>query len=587
MKRIGLIFDHQFFRIVFRAFCCLILLSGFTERLFAQTAAEIAAKFIDFSLDSGSLKLPARLFIPENYNAQESYPVVLTLHGIGERGTDNNLHIVRNNLATTWGKDDFQADNPCFIFSPQCPSTADSSWIDRDVYLSVNLLLDSIINNYSIDTNRIYITGLSMGGYGTWIYMDEDPYKFAAAMPLCGGLWGVDDKDSAIVRRFKHIPVWNFHGAKDVTVNTNLSRSIMRQYPKFGLEPLYTHNYYRYEFSLEDSIIEHFIDCHADIIYSELPNDGHSIWYEVYGMPLAKKWLFRQRKHSRDNIIVNRQELKLNISGTHEFFFSVSDQTDSVSIWIGHVNSAKWDYINGIDPSSGKYIFDPQTVSDHPYGLLKFIAHDSAGYAIGKDFTDTLCINNEGNGPPYIELIDDYFLNHTSINEDKYTMSVLLADPESDPLHVSFSISYDKGENFEAYWDSDADEGIYEQIIELDRLDYSVGTVIMAEVSDGVNTETVQTLYFTNRKGHVVSSESYSANNFELFPNPVSDLLTIKTRYSAYQTIEITSLNGQQILIEEMKGTSHQLDLSSFRKGVYFITIRSEDFATTRKIIKL
>ena len=75
--------------------------------------------------------------------------------------------------------------------------------------------------------------------------------------------------------------------------------------------------------------------------------------------------------------------------------------------------------------------------------------------------------------------------------------------------------------------------------------------------------------------------------SLKIYPNPTNNLLTIETEYPDHYSIEITSLNGQQILIGEMEGTSHQIDLSSFQKGVYLITIRSEDFVTTRKIIKL
>ena len=84
----------------------------------------------------------------------------------------------------------------------------------------------------------------------------------------------------------------------------------------------------------------------------------------------------------------------------------------------------------------------------------------------------------------------------------------------------------------------------------------------------------------------VIRTES-SLTEISIYPNPAGVILNIETEYLDHYSIEITSLNGQQILIGEMEGTSHQLDLSSFQKGVYFITIRSEDFVTTRKIIKL
>jgi hypothetical protein len=84
-----------------------------------------------------------------------------------------------------------------------------------------------------------------------------------------------------------------------------------------------------------------------------------------------------------------------------------------------------------------------------------------------------------------------------------------------------------------------------------------------------------------------IGIEEYSQSGLFVYPNPTNNLLTIETESPDRYSIIITTLNGQQILIEEMEGSSHQIDLSPFKKGVYFITIRSEDFVTTRKIFKL
>ena len=217
---------------------------------------------------------------------------------------------------------------------------------------------------------------------------------------------------------------------------------------------------------------------------------------------------------------------------------------------------------------------------------MKFIAHDSAGYAIGRDYSDTLCIDNEGNGPPYIELIDDYFLKNTSIFSDTYTMSILLADPESDSLHISFSISYDNGQFFTSFAENEAAEGIFKMEIALNQLYRSDVTVIRVDVSDGENLSSVSTLNFQNGNGTTVTMEEYPETSFDIFPNPACKLLNIRTDRPGRYLVEINSLNGQLLYTTGFNNSTNQTDLTTLQNGIYMITIKSEDFITTRKIIK-
>ena len=318
---------------------------------FGQSASEIADRFIDYSLENDTLQIKARLFVPESYDEQQIYPVVMTLHGSGECGTDNYKQILYNHIATTWGQDAFQAEHPCFIFSPQNP--VDGDWAQTKVYESVMLVLDSLVSTYSIDTTRIYITGLSLGGYGTWSYLDKDPEKYSAALPMCGGYRGSHLETSEMVNKIRHIPVWNFHGNGDNTVDVGTSRKIIEKYPAYLEFHLYTHQFYRKDYSLDESVVEDYIRDYSELIYSEIPNYGHTVWNVAYQMPQVKSWLFQQRKHARDNISVNRQGERLKVSGTREFTFAVSGLTDSVSIWSGHINSADWEYVDRVDAAEG------------------------------------------------------------------------------------------------------------------------------------------------------------------------------------------------------------------------------------------
>ena len=155
-------------------------------------------------------------FLPKSYNAKNSeekstatsskkFPLMIFLHGAGERGTDLNL-------VKKWGPPKRVAsdDNfPFVLISPQCPKG--TYWNTEHV----NQLIDDVIKNHRIDTSRIYITGLSMGGYGTWKLLAEYPEKFAAGIPICGG------GDVKTAQSLTKTPIWAFHGDKDSVVSVD------------------------------------------------------------------------------------------------------------------------------------------------------------------------------------------------------------------------------------------------------------------------------------------------------------------------------------------------------------------------------
>ena len=136
------------------------------------------------------------LYLPKEYSPQESWPVLLFLHGAGERGNDLDRVKVHGPPKLIAAGKDF----PMIVVSPQCPS---GQWWRPN---ELSTLLDEIVEKYSVDQDRIYVTGLSMGGYGTWALAAYSPERFAALVPICGG------GEAFATRRFAHVPVWVFHG---------------------------------------------------------------------------------------------------------------------------------------------------------------------------------------------------------------------------------------------------------------------------------------------------------------------------------------------------------------------------------------
>lgn len=563
-----------------RGICIAVFLFCLSVITFAQNNGAIAAKFVDFSFQNDSLQTRARLFIPENSLENVLYPVVITLHGLGDCGDDNYRHI-SHRLATSWGLDDFQEKHPCYIFSPQCPEG--SNWQSTKVYQGVMYLLDSLLNHYPIDRERIYLTGVSLGGMGTWNYLVYNPELYAAAVPVCGALFTNGGLLKKQVESFRHVPIWNCHGSDDEVVRTDESRKIFNTYLEFSEYPLFTHHFYRDQFNLGEELINEYIADHCELIYSEIPNVGHNAYSYAYYTRQIKEWLFHQRRHSVDNVIVDRIDTIVRISGEHQFDFSTSDRTDSISVWLGHINSPHYEYIGGIDADAGGFLFDSEVIADHPRARLKFLAHDTAGHVIGDDYSDFLCIDNAENGAPYISLVDDLFTKTDHMNLPGYRMKVMLADPESKPVRLSFFISYDNGKNFEYYHDRIAEEGLIHQSIYFSELSYSDSMRIKVKASDRSNTVELVTNHFENRAGINLSSESLQGDDLTIFPNPAQGWIRIETPTGTPSRIRISSMEGRVVYNEIHQGPLHELDISFLNSGVYNLSLYSGDLVITRK----
>jgi predicted peptidase len=203
------------------------------------------------------------LFLPKDYAAksQKRWPLMLFLHGAGERGSD----IWK---VTTHGPPKIvaqRADFPCILVSPQCPD--EEIW-SNDVLLG---LLDYITRTYAVDTHRVYLTGLSMGGYGTWSLGLAHPDRFAAIVPICGGgdlitvLLARKDKAQAL----KTLGVWAFHGSKDPVVPTEESQRMVDLLKKVGA---------------------------SDVKLTVYPEAGHDSWTETYNNPDLYNWLLSHRR---------------------------------------------------------------------------------------------------------------------------------------------------------------------------------------------------------------------------------------------------------------------------------------------------
>lgn len=192
------------------------------------------------------------LFLPEQYETQKQWPIILFLHGSGERGA--NLEDVKKHGIPKIVEE--RSDFPFIAISPQCPPNQEWS-----VPL-LSILLDKVLSSYHIDQDRVYLTGLSMGGNGAWSLAEAQPHRFAAVTPICG----VGNRVNAI--NMKELPVWVFHGAQDNVVPLNESAAMV--------------NALRF--------------CNGNVKFTVYQDAGHDSWTQTYNNQALYDWFLQHRQ---------------------------------------------------------------------------------------------------------------------------------------------------------------------------------------------------------------------------------------------------------------------------------------------------
>ena len=217
-----------------------------------------------------------RMFEPKRED-DKTYPMVLFLHGSGGTGIDNLSQFSDLIVPpTVWAFPENQAKHPCYVLVPQGPDRP--SW-PRARMPALKALLDSLIADNPIDPNKIYISGLSMGGLGTWAIIQEHPEFFAAAVPICGG--GDMDELDGIINN--HLPIWAFHGILDPVVDIDSYKD------RHGIENAWTG-----QRKLVEELIRRGMEPAPK--YTWYPDVKHNSWDGAYSDLLLFDWVFSQSK---------------------------------------------------------------------------------------------------------------------------------------------------------------------------------------------------------------------------------------------------------------------------------------------------
>lgn len=246
-----------------------LFLSSLSVR--AQFKPEEMMKPYAYTNEAGAVFM-CQLWAPQFPEQGKKYPLILFLHGSGECGKDNELH-TRVGLPSLLKQLVLQPE-PVIVLAPQCQ--AGNWWVKnlamspdyraaKEPTASLDVALElcrHLVQSKQADPNRLYITGLSLGGFGTWDAIQRDPTFFAAAVPICGG------GDTSYARSLSSIPIWVFHGRDDKNVHPDCSRRMVRAITDVG----------------------------GSIVYTEYEHGSHAIWDNAYSEKTLIPWLLKQTR---------------------------------------------------------------------------------------------------------------------------------------------------------------------------------------------------------------------------------------------------------------------------------------------------
>jgi predicted peptidase len=255
-----------------------LLLILFNAVIFALASSALGAEtgFLDRAVKVGSETYRYQVFVPRDWSKQRKWPVILFLHGAGERGDDG---IIQTEVGVGRAIRRYIDRFPAIVVMPQCRK--DQWWTQDAMQEQALKAFEQSVKEFNGDPERFYLTGISMGGYGTWSIASKHPDKFAALAPICGGIRppaavaipgaaSIADADpyTEAARKISKIPVWIFHGGADPIVPPDESRKMNEALKALG----------------------------GDVKYTEYENVTHNSWDKAYSEPELMKWMLNQKK---------------------------------------------------------------------------------------------------------------------------------------------------------------------------------------------------------------------------------------------------------------------------------------------------
>ncbi|MGA7305085.1 MAG: T9SS type A sorting domain-containing protein [Rhodothermales bacterium] len=442
-----------------------------------------------YTLDGFTLKY--RLFVPGEYDPMQPYPVVLALHGSGERGDDNERHIASHRMATAWADPATQARHPSFVVAPQAPSggTWNSSSPDapiRPELATTFAILDSLSVEFNIDPDRVYITGLSLGGFGTYeaVARTGDRNLFAAAIPMSGG-W-----DPMFASNLGNVPFWIVHGESDPVVPAAWDKEIVFALEQLGTDALYTNCGPYTCVQLSNAELDAALAAHPSLIYSGFPGQGHGPWDQWYNDVKLQDWLFAQHRLLERAIDI---ETPVAADPMDEaptaIHWSAPNPDDTIELWFQRSPDEQWTLIDADVENDGAFGLDTHGLPDSPLARVRLFLIDHDGFIYARSESDTFPIDAEGNGAPYARLFDFPFRSGEELADTLLTLQYRAVDVESDNLTAILLYSGDGGASFARIesFDLASSTTIRDVDVNLEALPNSPTAVLQLEIADDIS----------------------------------------------------------------------------------------------------
>jgi poly(3-hydroxybutyrate) depolymerase len=292
--------------------------------------------------DTNGGTLPYRLFVPSQYDARQKYPLVLFLHGHPERGTDNEAQLSYKPSPLVFVSPANQAKHPCFMAAPQCPP--DGVWVDTTRRRQLRELVSMLQASYSLDSERLYVTGLSVGGSGVWDSLTQNPDLFAAGIPIAGNV-SFSTQILSLISHITNSTVWAFGAADDEVFNARDT----------------------------DNLINRFRNSGGAAIYTRYFKGGHAIWNPAYATPGLVDWLMAQRKGSelsKSAITITSPAEASNFTTT-QTNIHLAGVASSIA---GPITNVVWTNIlthaSGVAPGSTNWSFESVPLSPNATNIL-------------------------------------------------------------------------------------------------------------------------------------------------------------------------------------------------------------------------
>jgi predicted esterase len=452
------------------------------------------------------------LFIPDDYDPAVEYPIILALHGSGQSGTDNESHIMTLRMATSWAEPALQSQWPAFVVAPQSPGAAWAFASNfsplppiQDANQAALNILDSLILEFNIDLDRLYLTGLSTGSFGIWDLALRYPDRFAAIVPIAGGA------NPALVDRLGQLSIWIFHGEADTVTPTAISRSIIEALEDIGRSALFTNC------SVDPSqcspvssdVFEAAMDAHDNLIYTGYPGLGHvsEVPLTAYGDPRLTPWVFSQHRRPPDGIQITHPASGAVWSGEQSIRWNVAEPTESGELWVSTDNDRSWSLLDASVGNTGQLTFDTATVDETPFARVRLVFFEPGGLVLRVEESETFTIDNPGNGPPFVEIDTRPFYGQPTLEDELFTLMVTAIDPEGQPLQATVGFSSDGGATFRDSMTRTLESSTASQPVSIDLADLANTTeaMIRVSVSDGERESEHRTPIFTKASQRVTS----------------------------------------------------------------------------------